>query len=460
MKKSILFLSALLASSLSTLLADVKLPSVFSDHMVIQRDVEVPVWGWADAGEKVMVSFVGATKKATAGNDGKWMVRLPKSTANAKPQELKIKGNNEIVFKNVVVGDVWICSGQSNMEWPLKRCTKMAEEVAAAAKKNAQLRIYNVSQHIKKPEPAEDCPGTWMTTEESAQLLGFSGTGFFFGSKLQEELDIPIGLIGTNWGGTPVDQWISNEAAEAIGLKRGTSIYNGMVAPLVPFAIKGAIWYQGESNRGNPYPQYFDKMNALITGWRKDFQVGDFAFYQVQIAPFKYNRKKPGDDTTLARNIWAAQFKAAKEIPNCGVVPIHDTLHGNINDIHPWDKQPVGERLAYLALKRDYGKDVAYTGAEFAGAKASGNMVTVSFSGVADGLKTFDGKEVAYFELAGADGEFKPATAEIRGNSVVATAEGVSVPKQVRMGWNETHVPNLTDKNGWPVFQFPAQPVN
>ena len=388
MKKSILFLSALLASPS---FADVKLPSVFSDHMVIQRDVEAPVWGWADAGEKVTVSFGGSSKTATAGDDGKWMVKLPKSAANAKGQELKVKGNNEIVFTNVLVGDVWICSGQSNMEWSLKRCTKKADEVTAAAKKNTQLRMYNVAKHIKAPEPAQDCPGTWMTTEDSAKLLGFSGTGFFFGSKLQSELNIPIGLIGTNWGGTPVDEWISNKAMkEMLNRERKQSIYNGMVAPLVPFAIKGAIWYQGESNRGNAFPQYFDKMNALLTGWREDFQVGDFPFYQVQIAPYKYNKRKPGDDTILAKNIWASQFKAAKDIANCGVVPIHDTLHGNIMDIHPWDKQPVGERLAYLALKKDYGKDVAYTGAEFAGAKASGNKVTITFSGVVDGLKTFD----------------------------------------------------------------------
>jgi len=456
MKNSIVFLSALLATQLH---AEVKLPSIFSDHMVIQRDVEAPVWGWADAGEKITVSFAGSTQTATAGDDGKWMVKLAKSAANTKPQELKVKGSNEIVFKNVLVGDVWICSGQSNMEWNLKGCTKTPDEVVAAHKDNTQLRLFDVSQHIRKPEPEKDCPGNWTTLEDPARVLKFSGCGFFFGSKLQKELGVPIGLIGTNWGGTPVDQWISNEAAEAIGMKRKDSIYNGMVAPLVPFAIKGAIWYQGESNRGNEFPQYFEKMNALITGWRKDFQVGDFPFYQVQIAPFKYNKKDGGDDEILARNIWASQFKAAKEIKNCGVVPIHDTIHGVINNIHPWDKQPVGERLAALALKKDYGKDVAFTGPEFASAKASGNKVTVSFSGIVDGLKTFDDQPPAFFELAGADGAFKPASGEIQGNTVVVSAEGIDAPKQVRMGWNEIQVPNLIDKNGWPVFQFPAQEV-
>lgn len=412
-------------------------PSFFSDHMVLQRDVAAPVWGWADKGEKVSVSFAGATDSTTAGDDGKWMVKLPKQTASAKPQKLTVKGNNEIVLKNVLIGDVWICSGQSNMEWPLKRCSKNAEEIAATQKDNKQLRLFNIPKHIKLPKPAEDTEGTWKTTENAADCLGFSGCGFFFGSKLQKDLGIPIGLIGTNWGGTKVDLWISNKAAEGIKLKRKDSIYNGMIAPLVPFAIKGTIWYQGESNRGDVFPMYFDKMNALITGWREDFQVGDFPFYQVQIAPFKYNRKKPGDDETLARNIWASQYKAAKEIENCGVVPIHDTIHGVITDIHPWDKQPVGERLAMLALKKDYGKDVPFTGPQFASAKAQGGKARVSFDGVVDGLTGHDGKDLTCFEIAGADKAFVPAKAMIKGNTVIVSADGVSAPKFVKMGWNE-----------------------
>ncbi|MDX1679341.1 MAG: sialate O-acetylesterase [Akkermansiaceae bacterium] len=460
MKKVFLLLCALSVLPFSWIQAEVKLPAIFSDHMVLQRDVDVPVWGWADAGEKVTVSFAGKTVTTTARDDGEWMLKLPAQAANPKPQKLKVMGSNEIVFNNVLIGDVWICSGQSNMEWPLRRCTKKADEVVAAAKDNTQLRMFDVAKHIKAAEPAENCPGSWETTEDANALLQFSGTGFFFGSKLQAELGIPIGLIGTNWGGTPVDEWISNEAyQELMDRGRKQSIYNGMVAPLVPYAIKGAIWYQGESNRGNAFPAYFEKMNALITGWREDFQVGDFPFYQVQIAPFKYNRKKAGDDTLLAKNIWASQFKAAEEIKNCGMVPIHDTLHGNITDIHPWDKQPVGERLAMLALKDTYGKEVPHSGPEFASAKASGKEVIVSFDGVVDGLATFDGKDVAHFELAGADGEFVAATAEIVGNTVVVSAIGVDEPKQVRMGWNETHVPNLADKNGWPVFQFPAKKV-
>jgi len=450
-------LTVLLVSALH---ADVRLPVIFSDHMVIQRDIEAPVWGWADPDEKVSVTFDGATQSAVADKDGKWSVKLAKSPASAKPQELTVKGKNTIVLKNVLVGDVWICSGQSNMEWPLKKSTKTPDEVVAEHKDNKQLRLFRIPKHIKSPAPAEDTEGTWATTENPEDCLVFSGCGFLFGSKLEQELDIPIGLIDTSWGGTSVDQWISNKAyKELVGKERSDSIYNGMVAPLVPFAIKGAIWYQGESNRGNAFPAYFDKMNALINGWREDFQVGDFPFYQVQIAPYQYNKKKAGDDETLARNIWASQYKAAKEIKNCGVVPIHDTIHGVINNIHPWDKKPVAERLAHLALKKDYGKDVAHTGPEFASAKAQSGKIVVSFDHIVDGLTTNDGEAPSHFEIAGADEKFVPADAKIEGNTVVVETEGVAAAKYVRMGWNETHVPNLSDKNGWPVFQFPAQEV-
>lgn len=456
MKTRVLFLT--LASAFQ-LHADVKLPAIFSDHMVIQRGVEAPVWGWAEAGEKVSVSFAGETKTAVADKDGKWSVKLSKHEASAKPVDLKINGNNEVVVKNVLIGDVWICSGQSNMEWPLAKCTKTPKEEAAAQKNNKQLRLFRIPDHIKVPEPAEDTTGSWKTTEQQEGCLIFSGCGFFFGAKLQQELNIPIGLIDTSWGGTPVDQWISNKAHQSFlkSERKGGSIYNGMVAPLVPFAIKGAIWYQGESNRANEFPAYFTKLDALITGWREDFQVGDFPFYLVQIAPHQYNKKGPGDDETLARNIWAAQYKAAKEIKNCGIVPIHDTIHGVIGDIHPWDKKPVGERLANLALKNDYGKDVSFTGPEFASAKSGSGKIVVSFNQIDKGLTTTDGEAPSCFEIAGSDKKFAPAQAVIQGNTVVLSTEGVSAPRYVKMGWLETQAPNLADKNGWPVFQFPAQ---
>ena len=451
----LIFLSLFLQLS-----ADVKLPVVIGDNMVVQRDIEAPIWGWADPGEEVTVSFSGKTLSTKADAEGNWSVKLPKQSANKTPQEMKIKGKNEIVLKNILVGDVWICSGQSNMEWPLSRCSKTAKDDAAAQKDNKNLRLFRIPKHIKSTKPEKDTIGKWSTTENSADCLSFSGCGFFFGVKLQKELDIPIGLIDTSWGGTPVDQWISNEAYESVlkQKRKGASIYNAMVAPLRPYGIKGAIWYQGESNRMNKYPSYFHKLDALISGWRKDFQVGDFPFYLVQIAPYNYNKKNKNatDNGFLCRNIWATQYKAADEIKNCGIVPTHDTLHGVINDIHPWDKKPVSERLANLALKKDYGKDVSWTGPKVASAKLESGKVVVSFSHIEKGLTTNDGKAPSYFEVAGEDKVFKAATAKIEGDKVVLESKEVSAPKYVRMGWEQTFVPNLADKNGWPAFQFSA----
>ena len=445
------------------LVADVKLPVIFADHMVVQRDVEAPVWGWAEPGEKVEVSFAGKKYNAIADKDGNWSVKLEKNSASAKPQELKVKGNNELVLKNVLVGDVWICSGQSNMEWSLSRSSKSAKADAASQKDNKNLRLFRIPKHLKSTKPEKDTEGKWSTTENSEDCLVFSGCGFFFGGKLQKELGVPIGLIDTSWGGTPIDQWISNGGYKDIlkETRKGASIYNAMVAPLVPFAIKGAIWYQGESNRMNKYPAYFNKLDALITGWRKDFQVGDFPFYIVQIAPYNYNKKNKNatDNGFLCRNIWATQYKAAEEIKNCGIVPIHDTLHGVINNIHPWDKKPVGERLANLTLKKDYGKDVSWTGPKASSAKNNSGKVQVSFENIEKGLTTNDGKAPIHFELAGEDKVFKPAVAVIEGNTVVVSSKEVQSPKFVRMGWEQTFVPNLSDKNGWPAFQFSAMEV-
>ena len=204
---------------------------------------------------------------------------------------------------------------------------------------------------------------------------------------------------------------------------------------------------------------YFNKLEALISGWREDFQVGEFPFYLVQIAPFKYNRKKPGDDTILCKNIWQAQYRAARELTNCGLVPIHDTIHGKITDIHPWDKQPVSERLAQLALKNQYGKSVVVSVPEFESALRKGNVVEVSFKHVDKGLVTNDQLSPTGFEVAGKDQVFVAATAVLKEDVVEVTSDAVERIEYIRMGWKETLVPNLADKNGWPAFQFGAQKV-
>ena len=452
-----------LISLLFQLSADVKLPVIINENMVIQRGIEAPIWGWADPGEEVKVSFAGKTKTAVTDKDGNWSVKLEKLSASAKPQVMTIKGNNEIALKNVLIGDVWICSGQSNMEWSLSRSSKNAKADADSQKDNKNLRLFRIPKHLKSAKPEKDTQGHWTTTASSKDCLIFSGCGFFFGAKLQKDLNIPIGLIDTSWGGTPIDQWISNDGYKDIlkQTRKGASIYNAMVAPLVPFGIKGAIWYQGESNRMNAFPAYFNKMDALITGWRKDFQVGDFPFYVVQIAPYDYNKKnkKATDNGFLCRNIWETQFKAAAEIKNCGLVPIHDTIHGVIGNIHPWDKKPVGERLASLSLKKDYGKDVSWTGPSFASAKLESGKVVVNFGDIEKGLNTTDGKAPSHFELAGSDKVFVAADAVIVGNAVHVSSDKVKSPKYVRMGWEQTFIPNLSDKNGWPAFQFSGKEI-
>ncbi|MDP6359010.1 MAG: sialate O-acetylesterase [Planctomycetota bacterium] len=489
--------------------ADVSLPVVIDSNMVLQRGIEAPIWGWADAGEEITVSFAGQEKTAATDNTGSWKIKLDPLEASSEGRALTVKGKNEIKLENVLVGEVWICSGQSNMEWSVSRSLPKSRTLAAKENKNPNLRLFRVPAHIRAGSPLSDTVGTWTNCTNHNDINNFSGVGFYFGRKLQHDLKVPIGLLDTSWGGTPIEAWISAEGYEMIkqplpkpneaqqkalvesfkklvdsveqwqvkarvaaaqgrviplpshgNVNFGNSangIYNAMVAPLAPYGVRGAIWYQGEANRGRPFPDYFNKLKALIGGWRKVFEAGDFPFYIVQIAPFDYNRgNRKRDDTPLCKNVWAAEFKAAEEIPNCGVVPIHDTIQGNLRNIHPADKQTVGERLASLALKDAYEKDVPWTGPLFKSATQDGKQIVITFEHIDKGLGTSDGKAPSWFEIAGANKEFVAADAAIEGATVVIKAEAVLNPKLVRMGWSEVAIPNLRDKNGWPVRQFTA----
>jgi sialate O-acetylesterase len=491
-----LFIFALSISA-ATATAEVSLPVIFGNDMVLQRDFVVPIWGWANPGEKVSVAFAGQKKSATANDAGDWMVKLDPIQASSEGRTLKISA---IEITNVLVGDVWICSGQSNMEYGFRG--------KADKFKNSNVRMFRVTDHLRSAIPMDDTKGGWASFADG-NSRGFSGVGLFFGCKLQRELNIPIGLIDTSWGGTPIEPWIAAEGYELIGkplrkpdmtrmlkqqetvvksvetwlakakvrLKAGkptpftinaniggnapNGIYNAMVAPLTPFGVKGAIWYQGESNRGRKFPDYFLKLKGLIEGWRKVFERPDFPFYIVQIAPYDYNRgNRKADDTILCNTIWATEFKAALEIKNCGVIPTHDTINGNVKDIHPRDKQPVGERLAAMALKKDYGKDVVCSGPVFKAAKRNGGKVIVSFNSIDKGLTTADGKPPTWFELSAGGKVFEAAEAVIDGATVIVTSTKVKEPKFVRMGWSEVAIPTLQDKNGWPAFQFGSMPID
>ncbi|HEV7404627.1 MAG TPA: sialate O-acetylesterase [Chthoniobacteraceae bacterium] len=494
--------------------ADVKLPVIFGDHMVLQRDQKVPVWGWADEGEKVTVEFAGQKAEATAAKGGKWSTALPALKANSAGATFTVKGKNTVELKDVLVGEVWFCSGQSNMEMTVGGSKDAKEEVAAA--NNPRIRHFKVP-HVTDitPQTEVKTQGGWQETTP-ATVAPFTAVGYFFAREIEKEMDVPVGLIGCNWGGTRIDPWIPPAGWKAVpALKENFAdkldtfparapvmesytqpvldtdgkptfdangkpnvvtvtetngrpklrpkldadgkpvmtasnsspmgIYNAMVAPIIPYAIRGSLWYQGESNNGEGM-LYFEKMKALVGGWRTLWQEGDFPFYFVQLAPYHYNKPEalPG--------IWEAQA-ASLSIPNTGMAVITDVA--TVGNIHPPDKQTVGHRLALWALAKTYQKPVAsYASPLFDTLKVQGNQARLTFKNAEGGLKSRDGKPLTWFTVAGEDKKFVEAKAEISGNGVVVSAPGVEKPVAVRFGWNELAEPNLANAAGLPVSPF------
>lgn len=430
---------AVLAGLTVSVRADVKLPTVLDSHMVLQRDAPVMIWGWADAGEKVAVTLGDATAEATADDAGKWQVKLPAMKADGKAHAITVVGNNTIELEDILVGDVWIGSGQSNMEWQLLGTDGATEAIAAADHPN--VRLFHVPK-VSKPEPQGNVVADWkVCTPEN--VPAFSAVLYYYGKKLHEEVDVPIGLINSSWGGSPIEPWTVTDG-------KGGGMYNGMIAPLQPFAIKGAIWYQGETNvlQKNGLA-YYDRMKALIDGWRGAWD-NDFPFYFVQIAPWS-GRYEPGQLPAL----WEGQVASLK-IPHTGMAVTTD-LVDNIGDIHPRNKLDVGNRLARWALAKVHGqKDVVYSGPLFKSMSIDGDKVTLAFAHAA-GLKSRDGEPLSEFQIAGENGEFVAAVAEIDGESVVVTAESVTAPKQVRFGWHKVANPNLVNGAGLPASPFQTQ---
>lgn len=455
--------------------ADVSLPSVIGSHMVLQRNNECPIWGWASPGEAVTVKFAGQKHSTTADADGNWMVRLKKMKANSEPQTLTIAGNNTLTLEDILVGEVWLCSGQSNMEWYVSQSDNAQAEIAAA--NNPRIRHIKIPHRPSiKPEKNVPSDGWKLTTPQNVPT--FTAVGYYFGRELQKELDVPIGLIGSNWGGTRIEPWTppvgfqKTPALADITSKLDTfpsmnfvkspnnplktvavinhqsplALYNGMIHPLVPFAIRGAIWYQGESNNGEGM-LYYEKMKALIDGWRTVWANPEMPFYYVQLAPFRYG----GDPTRLA-GIWEAQ-EAALDIKHTGMAVTTDI--GNITDIHPRNKQEVGRRLALWALAKTYDKPVkVYSGPLYKEATVQGDKIRVSFDYARGGLISRDGKPLTHFQIAGEDKNFVPAQAEIVGNTVVVSSPQVKNPAFVRYAWHQEAEPNLANKAGLPASPF------
>ena len=638
-KTALIILFAVSILALQTANAEVKLPSIIGSNMVLQQKTSAPLWGWAQPGEKVTVKgdwmWLAASTKAD--KDGKWMVKISTPKASG-PHTIEIKAANTITLENVMIGEVWICSGQSNMEWPLRAADNPETEIKNASYPN--IRLFTVENTIAR-EPQKDCKGSWsQCSPETA--ANFSAVGYFFGRHLNKELNIPIGLISADWGGTPAEAWTSRETMEKLpdfkdrldavvnfdpenekaqyekkladwnkslgGIEEGTkagwhkkeledsdwqkmelpkawgeteladydgtvwfrskvnlppswsrkdqtltlgpiddidtvwvngvligtttrwdtpreytvpasalrtgpnivavrvidtrgeggftgkkeqmkirpvgapeksaantagqwmykkgspakdipappqpaggfnahsptSLYNGMIAPVVPLAIKGAIWYQGESNAYRAY-QYRTLFAAMIKDWRKKWKRGDFPFYYVQIAPYKYGDATPSEELREAQLL-------TLNTKNTGMAVTWDI--GNIDDIHPRNKQDVGKRLALWALAKDYGhKDIVYSGPLYKSMKVEGNKIRLLFDHVGGGLIAKDGP-LTHFTIAGDDKKFTPAQAVIDGDTIVVSSEEVKKPAAVRFAWSNTAEPNLFNKEGLPASSF------
>ncbi len=480
----------------SSSLADVKLPGLFSDNMVLQQNARVPIWGWADEGEQVTVSFRNS-KSTTAAKGGKWQVTLGPFKAGG-PDHLTVSGQNFITLTNVMVGEVWVCSGQSNMEWPLSSSFESQGDIATSS--NPMLRLFTVPR-LKAEQPVADVKASWAESSPESSPK-FSAVAYYFGRSLQASRKVPVGLIHTSWGGSPAEVWMRQQVLEAnpeykksivdryaADLKqyqedfarfekeqeqskqqgqasdkkppqkpnwKPAELYNGMIAPLLPYAIKGAIWYQGESNAGRAY-QYRSLFADMIRNWRQDWREGNFAFLAVQLAPWDKNKKRSLEEITASPDDsdWAelreAQMLAVQTLPKVGIAVITDV--GDKDDIHPTRKEPVGERLALAARGIAYGEKLVHSGPIYKSMKISGNKIVLTFNSIGRGLESRDG-ELKGFCIAGADQKFVWAKAEIQGNKVVVSSPQVPQPIAVRYGWADYPVVNLWNKDGLPAWPF------
>jgi sialate O-acetylesterase len=455
--------------------ANVSLPSVIGSHMVLQRNEPCPIWGWADPNEKVTVKFGGQAHSTMADADGNWMVRLRPMGASRKPRTLTVAGKNTVTAEDVLVGEVWLCSGQSNMEWTVSLSDNPQQEIANA--NNPLIRHIKIP-HRPSVKPEKNVPSDGWKLTTPATVPDFTAVGYFFAREINKDLNVPVGLLGSNWGGTRIEPWVPPVGFEhtpalkditsklgsypemtygkdpqnplktvaSINFQTPLALYNGMIHPLVPYAIRGALWYQGESNNGEGM-LYYEKMKALIDGWRTVWNKPEMPFLFVQLAPYHYG----GDQTRLAE-IWNAQ-RVSLDIPNTGMAVTTDI--GNIKDIHPRNKQEVGRRLALWALANTYDRPVKeYSGPLFKSATVEGKKIRVRFDHASGGLMSRDGKPLSHFLIAGEDGKYVPAQAEIDGSTVVVSSSDVSKPVAVRFAWHEEAEPNLANKAGLPASPF------
>ena len=459
--------------------ADVRLPNVIGSNMVLQRGMAVPIWGKADPHEDVTVSFAGQTKTVKADDSGKWLIRLAPLNVSKEPQVMIVSGKSTITLENVLVGDVWVCAGQSNMEFPLSQAAGGDKEVASV--ECPQIRLLHVPE-VASLEPAKDTHANWVPCDHRT-AGSFSAVGYFYGQKLHRELGVPVGLIECAWSETRIMPWTwprelvawpwgkaavdklgqdvkahgqaTTHAASALPATQQDpgAIYNGMVAPLLPYAIRGVIWYQGEENNDDGI-LYREKMQALIVGWRRAWKQGDFPFLYVQLAPFRYVYHNPENPP----QIWEAQLTCLS-IPQTGMAVTTDLVQ-DVQNIHPPDQLHVGSRLVLWALAKVYDhRNLVYSGPLYKSMEIEGGSIRLKFDSVGKGLTSRDGKPLSCFEIAGVDKKFLPAQGRIEGDTVVVWCEQVTAPVAVRLGGTDTDRPNLINRDGLPASPFRTDQV-
>ncbi len=482
--------------------ADVRVHPLFTDHAVLQRGKPVPVWGWADPGEKVSVDFGPQHRATVADGVGHWSVSLAPLKASATGVTLRIGGRNTVEIQDVVVGEVWICSGQSNMELAMAQSHESEKDIQDSA--NPMLRVFTVIKarsRLPLDNFAEPGKHAWHPAAPDA-VRSFSAVGYYFGRDLQAALQIPVGLIHTSWGGSPAEVWMSEDVlrdnhlyerdilrpwptqrraylasltqweTERDAAKNAnqpftkgapwpgwtpSELYNAMIAPLLPYGIQGAIWYQGESNAGRAW-QYRDLYADMIRNWRRDFHQGDFPFYAVQLAPWDKGRKRSMDEITKepGESDWAelreAQGVASKAVGHAGVAVITDV--GDKDDIHPRKKAPVGARLALLARRDVYAQRILAEGPVLTAMTPAGDHIVLRFAQGGTGLKSADGGPLQGFAVAGSDRKWHWAKAEVKHGEVEVACPDVPKPVAVRYGWSDFPVVNLVNSAGLPASPF------
>ncbi len=452
MKKN-LFVFSLLFFSIQSF-AHIRLPAVLSSNMVLQQQSSTTLWGWADPQEKITIttSWNNHTDSVIASSGARWKLKINTPVAGG-PYTITLKGANTIVLENIMIGEVWICSGQSNMEWSSKQNVKQIVDELPNSN-NTNIRLFHIPK-TTSTTPQDNVAGEWKVCSPES-LKGFSAVGYFFGKKLQADLNVPVGLIGSSWGGTAAETWTPEEEVNkdselkkaAAELKsylwwpeKPASTYNAMIYPLANFSIAGAIWYQGESNTLTA-ATYSKLFTSMIGAWRKAWQK-DFPFYYVQIAPFKYGNKNIG---ALLRE----QQSKTLSYPNTGMVVITD-LVDDVKDIHPQNKRDVGIRLANLALAETYHQNkAAYKSPVFNRMEVNKNKVELYFDNAPNGFMIKDGKTATEFYIAGDDKVFLPADVKIEKNKIVVSHKQVQKPVAVRFAFGNTAISNLFSKEARP----------